>query len=91
MNVIKRTRADFHFIDVEVQIELVDVDTTDIYFINTVDARQVYDVLNNSRTFDDDYNKVCVKDSHTLSITGEVDIHYNYDYYKKVLTITSFA
>lgn len=88
MNVIKRTRTEFDFFTVEAQIKLVDMISTDIYFINTNDARRVYDELKNTEEFDD-YNIVSVKDSHTLSIIGEVDVHYNKD--KKILTIFCYA
>lgn len=88
MNIIKRTRTEFNFLNVESRIKLVNADTNDIYFINAVDARQVYNELKNSETFDN-YNEVCIKDSHTLSITGETDIHYDKD--NKILTIFSFA
>ena len=88
MYIIKSTKTEFNFINVEARIKLVDINSTDVYFTNAVDARQVYDVLKNSGAFDN-YNEVCVEDTHTLSITGEVDIRYNKT--NKLLTIFSFT
>lgn len=88
MYIIKRTKTEFNFINVEARIKHVDLNSTNVYFINAVDARQVFNELKNSGAFGD-YNEVCVEDTHTLSITGEVDIHY--DKTIKVLTIVSFT
>lgn len=88
MDITKGQKTTFNFINVETRIKLIDANSTNIYFINAVNARQVYNELKNSGTFDN-HNEVCVEDTHTLSITGEVDIHYNKN--SKILTIIAFS
>lgn len=87
MDVLTRTKTEHNFINVEAKIKRVDLNSTDIYFINAVNARQVFNILKYSVSFDG-YNDVCVKNTHTISVSGEVDIRYNKNI--KVLTIVSF-
>lgn len=88
MHMIKKTKVEFNFNNVEARIKDIDANTTDIYFISDVNARQLFNILKDGEGFDG-YNDVCVKDTHTISIIGEVDVHYNKD--TKVLTIVSFS
>ena len=88
MYMIKRMKVEFNFTNVEAKVKRVDANTTDIYFISTVNAKQLFNLLKDGEGFDG-YNDVCVKDAHTISIIGEVDVRYNKD--TKLLTIVSFS
>lgn len=87
MDVLTRTKTEYNFINVEAKIKRVDLNSTDIYFINAVNARQVFNILKYSVSFDG-CNDVYVKNTHTISVSGEVDIRYNKNI--RVLTIVSF-
>lgn len=80
--------VEFNFNHVEARIKHVDINTTDIYFISAVNARQLFNILKDGEGFDSS-NDVCVKDTHTISIIGEVNVRYNKD--NKLLTIVSFS
>lgn len=84
----KRIKVEFNFTNVEARIKNVDANTTDIYFISAVNARQLFNLLKDGEGFDG-CNDVCVKDSHTISIIGEVNVRYNKN--NKLLTIVSFS
>lgn len=88
MCMIKRKKVEFTFNNVEARIKNVDANTTDIYFISAVNARQLFNLLKDGEGFDG-YNDVCVKDTHTISIIGEVNVRYNKD--NKLLNIVSFS
>ena len=88
MYMIKRMKVEFNFTNVEAKVKRVDTNTTDIYFISTVNAKQLFNLLKDGEGFDG-YNDVCVKYAHTISIIGEVDVRYNKD--TKLLTIVSFS
>lgn len=84
---IKKTKVEFNFNNVEARIKDIDANTTDIYFISAVNAKQLFNILKDGEGFDG-HNDVCVKNTHTISIIGQVDVRYNKDI--KVLTIVSF-
>ena len=88
MKILERKKVEFNFTNVEARTKRVDANTTDIYFISAVNARQLFNLLKDGEGFDS-YNDVCVKDTHTISIIGEVDVRYNKDI--KLLTIVSFS
>jgi len=88
MKVLKMTKTEFNFITVDAMIKDFDLHTCVVYFKDKNCTRQVYNELKNSEAFDD-YNKVCIEDLHTLSFTGEVDIHY--DRTNKILNVVSFT
>ena len=88
MEILKRKKVEFNFTNVEARTKRVDANTTDIYFISAVNAKQLFNILKDGEGFDG-YNDVCAKDTHTISIIGEVDVRYNKDI--KLLTIVSFS
>lgn len=80
--------VEFNFNRVEARIKHVNINTTDIYFISAVNARQLFNILKDGEGFNSG-NDVCVKDTHTISIIGKVNVSYNRN--TKVLTIISFT
>lgn len=73
MIVIKREQVEFLFTDIKVNLKAdFDINTTDILFVDSDDTNKVFEVLNNHRAFDGDYNIVIKRFSNTIRLTGEI-------------------